>query len=150
MALSRQDLPVLDAAKYDAYAGASKGGYVVEDAANPEVVIIGTGAELWPALDGAKLLKEAGIAARVVSLPSWKIFDEQSEEYRNSILLPGVAKVAVEAGATLGWWKYLMGGKGAVIGLDRFGASAPGGTVLKELGFTGENVAAHAKALLGK
>jgi len=150
MALSRQDLPVFDPATVDTYAGVSKGGYIVHDVPNPVIVIIGTGAEVWPAIDGARLLGEAGIAARVVSLPSWKIFDEQSAEYRDSILLPGVPKVAIEAGATLGWWKYLVGGKGAVIGLDRFGASAPGGTVLKELGFTGENVAAHAKALLGK
>ncbi|WP_317891665.1 transketolase [Acidicapsa acidisoli] len=150
MALSRQDLPVLDPATIDTYAGVSKGGYVVKDVPNPEIVIIGTGAELWPALDGAKLLAESGIAARVVSLPSWKIFDEQPAEYRDSILLPGVPKVTIEAGATLGWWKYLVGGKGAVIGLDRFGASAPGGTVLKELGFTADNVAAHAKTLLGK
>jgi len=150
MALSRQDLPVLDPAKVDTYAGVSKGGYVVQDAPNPEIVLIGTGAEVWQAIGGAKLLAEACIAARVVSLPSWKIFDEQSADYRDSILLPGVPKLAIEAGATLGWWKYLVGGKGAVIGLDRFGASAPGGTVLKELGFTAENVAAHAKALLGK
>jgi transketolase len=150
MALSRQDLPILDPATIDTYAGVSKGGYVVADAANPDVVLIGTGAEVWNVLDGAKLLAEAGIKARVISLPSWKIFDEQTEEYRDSILLPGVPKVAVEAGATLGWWKYLAGAKGAVIGLDRFGASAPGATVLKELGFTADNVAAHAKALLGK
>ena len=150
MALSRQDLPVLDPATIDAYAGVSKGGYVVHEAPNAEVVIIGTGAEVWPAIDGAKLLAEAGIAARVVSLPSWRIFDEQSQEYRDSILQPGVPKLAIEAGATLGWWKYLAGSKGDVIGLDRFGASAPGATVLKELGFTADNVAARAKALLGK
>jgi transketolase len=150
MALSRQDLPILDPATIDTYAGVSKGGYVVHDAPNAEVVIIGTGAEVWPAIDGAKLLADAGIAARVVSLPSWKIFDEQSQEYRDSILLPGIPKLAIEAGATLGWWKYLTGSKGDVIGLDRFGASAPGGTVLKELGFTADNVAARAKALLGK
>jgi len=150
MALSRQDLPILDPALIDTYAGVSKGGYVVQDATNPEVVLIGTGAEVWQAIDGAKLLAEAGIAARVVSLPSWKIFEEQTPQYRDSILLPGVPKVAIEAGATLGWWKYLAGSKGAVIGLDRFGASAPGATVLKELGFTAENVAAQAKSLLGK
>jgi len=150
MALSRQDLPVLDPATIDTYAGVSKGGYVVHDTPNAEVVIIGTGAEVWPAIDGAKLLADAGIAARVVSLPSWKIFDEQSQEYRDSILLPGIPKLAIEAGATLGWWKYLTGSKGDVIGLDRFGASAPGGTVLKELGFTADNVAARAKTLLGK
>jgi transketolase len=150
MALSRQDLPVLDPATIDTYAGVSKGGYVVLDAEKPEVVILGTGAELWPAIDGAKLLKNAGISARVVSLPSWRLFEEQTEEYRNSILLPGVPKVAIEAGSPLGWYKFFMGGKGSVIGLERFGASAPGPTVLKELGFTGENVAEHAKALLGK
>jgi transketolase len=113
-------------------------------------VLIATGAEVWTAIDGAKLLAEAGIAVRVVSLPSWKIFDEQSAAYRDSILLPGVPKLAVEAGATLGWWKYLTGSKGDVIGLDRYGASAPGPIALKELGFSGENVAARAKALLGK
>jgi transketolase len=150
MALSRQDLPILDPATIDTYAGMLHGGYVVADAPNPEIVLIGTGSELWQAVDGAKLLAEAGIAARVVSLPSWKIFDEQTQEYRDSILLPGVPKLAIEAGATLGWWKYLTGSKGAVIGLDRFGASAPGGTVLKELGFTADNVVAHAKTLLGK
>jgi transketolase len=150
MALSRQDLPILDPAAIDAYAGVSKGGYVVVDAPSPEIVLIGTGAEVWNAIDGAKLLAESGIAVRVVSMPSTKIFDEQSAEYKDSILLPGVPKLAVEAGATVGWWKYLTGSKGAVIGLDRFGASAPGGTVLKELGFTADNVAAHAKALLGK
>jgi transketolase len=150
MALSRQDLPVLDATAIDVYAGVSKGGYVVADAPSPKIVIIGTGAEVWQAIGGARLLNDAGISARAVSLPSWKIFDEQSEEYRDSILLPGVPKLAVEAGATLGWWKYLTGSKGDVIGLDRFGASAPGGTVLKELGFTADNVAARGKALLSK
>jgi len=148
--LSRQDLPILDPATIDAYAGVSKGGYIVADAANPEIVLIGTGAELWNALDAAKLLTESGIAARVVSMPSTKIFDEQSPEYRDSILLPGIPKLAVEAGATVGWWKYLTGSKGAVVGIDRFGASAPGAIVLKELGFSADNVAAHAKALLGK
>jgi len=150
MALSRQDLPVLDPATVDAYAGVSKGGYVVQDAANAEIVLIATGSEVWIALDGAKLLTEAGIAARVVSMPSTKIFDEQDAGYRDSILLPGVPKLAIEAGATLGWWKYLAGGKGDVLGLDRFGASAPGKIVMKELGFSGDNVAARAKALLGK
>ena len=150
MALSRQDLPVLDPAKIDTYAGVSKGGYVVVEAENPEIVLIGTGAEVWQAIDGAKLLADAGIAARVVSMPSTKIFDEQTAEYKDSILLPGVPKLVIEAGATIGWWKYLAGGKGAVIGMERFGASAPGPVVLKELGFTADNVVAHAKALLGK
>jgi len=149
MALSRQDLPVLDPAAVDVASGVAKGGYVVVEGADPQVVLIGTGSELWQAVDGAKLLAAEGIRARVVSMPSTNIFDEQTAAYRDSILLPGVPKVAIEAGATLGWWKYLAGGKGAVIGLDRFGASAPGATVLRELGFTAENVAGHARALLG-
>jgi transketolase len=150
MALSRQDLPVFDPATIDAYAGTSKGGYVVHEAAKADLVLIATGAEVWLAIDSAKLLAESGIQARVVSIPSWKIFDEQTPGYRDSILLPGVPKLAIEAGATLGWWKYLTGSKGDVLGLDRFGASAPGPIALKELGFSPENVVARAKALLGK
>ncbi len=148
-ALTRQDLPVIDATTHDVYAGVSKGAYVLEDAAKPQVILIGTGSEVWPAVDAAKLLAAEGIAARVVSLPSWKIFEEQSAEYKASVLPAGVPKIAVEAGATLGWWKY-VGQDGDVIGLDRFGASAPGPKVLAELGFTAENVAARAKALLKK
>lgn len=146
-ALSRQDLPVLDASKLDIYGGVSKGGYIVEDAKDPQVILIGTGSELWPAIDGAKRLAADGIRARVVSMPSTKIFDEQSAGYKASVLLKDVPKVAIEAGATLGWWKY-VGLDGAVIGIDRFGASAPGPIVLEKLGFTGANVAATAKALL--
>jgi transketolase len=146
-ALSRQDLPVIDPATHDAYANVSKGGYVLEDVENPQVVLIGTGSELWAAVDAAKLLAGEGIKARVVSFPSVKIFDEQSAEYKASVLPAGVPKLAVEAGATLGWWKY-VGSDGGVVGLDRFGASAPGPIALKELGFSPENIAAKAKALL--
>ena len=124
-ALTRQDLPVIDAAKRDIYAGVSKGAYVLEDAANPQVILIGTGSEVSLALDAAKLLAAEGIKARVVSMPSWRIFEEQSAEYKASVLPAGVPKLAVEAGATLGWWKY-VGTGGDVVGLDRFGASAPG------------------------
>src|SRR5580658_6599085 len=146
-ALSRQDLPVIDPATHDAYANVSKGAYVLEDAASPQVLLIGTGSEVWPAVEAAKLLAAEGIQARVVSFPSWKIFEEQTAEYKASVLPAGVPKLAVEAGATLGWWKY-VGLDGDVIGLDRFGASAPGAIVMKELGFTADNVAAHAKKLL--
>ncbi len=149
MALSRQDLPVLDTAVIDVYGGVSKGGYVVVEAASPAVILLGTGSELWQAVEAAKLLAAEGIAARVVSLPSWKLFEEQTAAYRASVLTPGVPKVAIEAGSTLGWWKY-VGADGAVIGLDRFGASAPAKRILTELGFTAENVAATAKKLLGK
>jgi transketolase len=146
-ALSRQDLPVIDPAAQDLYAGVSKGAYVLEDAASPQVVLIGTGAEVWPCVEAAKLLAAEGIAARVVSFPSWKLFEEQTQEYKTSILPANLPKLAVEAGATVGWWKYI-GQNGDVIGLDRFGASAPGPKVLAELGFTAENVAARAKRLL--
>ena len=148
-ALTRQDLPVIDATKTEVLGGVRKGAYVLEDVAKPEVVLIATGSEVSIAVDAVRLLKDAGIAARVVSMPSWKLFEEQSAEYKASVLPAGVAKVAVEAGATLGWWKY-VGEKGDVIGLDRFGASAPGPKVMAELGFTPENVAARAKKLLGK
>ena len=146
-ALSRQDLPVLDPATHDAYAAVSKGAYVLEDASNPQLVLIGTGAEVWLALEAAKLLAADGIQARVVSFPSWKIFEEQTAEYKASVLPAGVPRLAIEAGATLGWWKY-VGLDGDVIGLDRFGASAPGPKVLAAFGFTADNVAARAKKLV--
>ena len=146
-ALTRQDVPVIDATKTDVLAGVSKGAYVLQDAANPQVILIGTGSEVWPAMDAAKLLAAEGISARVVSMPSWKIFEEQTAAYKASVLPANVPKLAIEAGATLGWWKY-VGSNGDVIGLDRFGASAQGPVVMKELGFTPENVAARAKKLV--
>ena len=147
MALSRQDLPIIDPATHEAYASVSKGAYVLDDAADAQVVLIGTGSEVWPAMDAAKLLAADGIRARVVSMPSTKIFDEQTAEYKAGVLPAGVPKLAVEAGSTLGWWKY-VGLDGDVIGLDRFGASAPGAIALKKLGFSAENVAARAKKLV--
>jgi transketolase len=148
-ALTRQDVPVIDPAAHDVFAGVSKGAYVLQDASNPNVVLIGTGSEVWPAVEAAKLLAAEGIAARVVSFPSWKIFEEQTAEYKASVLPAGVPRLAVEAGATLGWWKY-VGLDGDVVGLDRFGASAPGAKAMAELGFSAENVAARAKALVKK
>ena len=117
------------------------------DAPKPQLVLIGAGAEVWTAVEAAKLLAAEGIHARVVSFPSWKLFEEQTAAYKASVLLAGVPRLAVEAGATAGWWKY-VGLDGDVIGLDRFGASAPGPKVLAELGFSAENVAAHAKKLV--
>ena len=147
-ALSRQDLPVIDPAAVDVLGGVSKGAYVLQDVANPQVVLIGTGSEVSAIVEAAKLLAAEGIAARVVSFPSWKIFEEQTAEYKASVLPAGVPKLAVEAGATLGWWKY-VGLDGDVIGLDRFGASAPGPIVLEKLGFGAANIAARAKKLVG-
>ncbi len=146
-AFTRQDLPVIDATKHDVYADVSKGAYVLEDAENAQVILIGSGSEVWVAMSAATLLAAEGIRARVVSFPSWKLFDAQPAEYKASVLPAGVPKLAVEAGATLGWWKY-VGSNGDVVGLDRFGASAPVAVVMKELGFTAENVAARAKALI--
>jgi len=149
MALSRQDLPVIDATKIDVYAGVSKGAYVLADVANPQLVLIGAGSEVWTAMGAQKLLADEGIAVRVVSFPSWSLFEEQSAEYKASVLPVGIPRLAVEAGSTLGWWKY-VGLDGAVIGLDRFGASAPLAKVLTELGFTAEHVAAEARRLVRK
>jgi transketolase len=129
------------------YASVSKGAYVLEDAANAKVILIATGSEVSVALGAAKLLAADGINARVVSMPSWKLFDGQSAAYKASVLPAGVPRLAVEAGATLGWWKY-VGLDGDVVGIDRFGASAPGAIVMKELGFSAENVAARAKKLV--
>lgn len=154
MALTRQDLPIIDTTKVDTYAGVSKGAYILmqADKPNPEqpdVVLIGSGSEVWQAVEAAKLLFVDGIAARVVSFPSWKLFEEQSPAYQESILPKHVPTVVIEAGSTVGWWKY-VGSEGAVIGLDRFGASAPGPKVQAELGMTAVAVVEAAKKLLGK
>ena len=149
MALSRQDLPVIDTGKVDVAAGVRHGAYVLEDAENFKVILIATGSEVWPAVEGAKKLAAEGIAARVVSMPSWAIFEEQSQEYKDSVLPAGVPKVSVEAGSTLGWWKYI-GRNGAAIGMDCFGASAPIAVLNEKFGFTGDNVAAVAKRLLAE
>ena len=148
MALSRQDLPLLDPVRQRVFEGVRKGAYIVEQGSDsPDLLIVGTGAELWPAVRAAEELKKDGIIARVVSMPSTHIFDEQSESYKASIFPDHLPKLAIEAGATLGWWKY-VGRHGDVIGLDRFGASAPGTTALEKLGFGTDNVVARAKALV--
>lgn len=146
--LSRQKLPVLH--KYAAviHDNAGKGAYVL-DAGQGEAkaVIIATGSEVHLALEAQAKLAEEGICVSVVSMPSWDMFEMQSEEYKKSVLPEGLPKVAVEAGVTLGWGRY-TGSEDNVIGINKFGASAPGGTVMKEYGFTAENVAAKVKNLL--
>lgn len=148
--LTRQNLPVLDRTALAPAAGALRGGYVLwQSAPQPDVIIIGTGSEVHIALAAAKLLVAKNIAVRVVSLPSWELFDRQPQEYRESVLPRAVrARVAIEAGRTVGWEHY-VGLDGAVIGIDRFGVSAPFGTIYKEFGLTAEAVAARAEALLG-
>lgn len=146
--LSRQKLPVLH--KYAAviHDNAGKGAYVL-DAGQGEAkaVIIATGSEVHLALEAQAKLAEEGICVSVVSMPSWDMFEMQSEEYKKSVLPEGLPKVAVEAGVTLGWSRY-TGSEENVIGINKFGASAPGGTVMKEYGFTAENVAVKVKSLL--
>jgi len=148
MALSRQDLPVLDTEKHDIYGGVSKGAYILEKGGDaPDMLIVATGAEVWTALNAAGELGKEGIRVRVVSMPSWKIFEEQSEEYQASVFPDHLPKLAVEAGSPLGWWKY-VGRHGDVIGLERFGASSPGPVALEKLGFGTDNIVKRAKALL--
>jgi transketolase len=151
LVLSRQKLPVLDASLDTIAAGMSRGGYVLAESEEgpPQVVLLGTGSEVHLLLEARSRLAEIGVQARVVSLPSFELFDEQPEAYRRGVLPLEVPKVAVEAGATRGWREY-VGDRGAVIGLDRFGASAPGEIVLMEMGFTPERVAEHAMRLIGR
>ena len=152
LALSRQPLPTLDRSRYGSAEGLARGGYVLADApgGRPEVILIGTGSEVAPCLAAADMLAKQSIAVRVVSLPSWELFDAQDEAYRASVLPKAVAaRVAVEAGATRGWERY-AGLDGAVVGMHRFGASAPLKDVMNAFGFTAEHIAAVAKEQIAK
>jgi transketolase len=151
MLLTRQNVPVLDPETTE---GALRGAYVLADAGEadgkPDVILIGTGSEVSVALEARGLLAEQGVSARVVSMPSWEIFEAQDQGYKDSVLPPDIeARVSVEAGVTLGWERY-VGCKGASVGIERFGASAPGETVLTELGINPENVANRTLGLLGR
>jgi transketolase len=146
MALSRQDLPVLDAAV--AQAGARKGAYEVSSNGK-DIILIATGSEVSVIVKAAEELKTAGINATVVSMPSFKIFDEQTDEYKAKLFPESTPKVAIEAGSAMGWYKYI-GHNGFAIGLDRFGASAPGAIALDKLGINVANVVEHAKKLVKK
>ncbi len=149
LALSRQNLPVLDREKLAPAQGVNRGGYVLWEAGDTaDVILIGTGSEVHIALEAGKLLLEEGVSARVVSLPSWELFDAQTPEYRNRVLPPAVNKrVSIEAGAKLGWERY-VGPDGVIIGLSRFGASAPGPVVYENLGLTARHVADEALRLV--
>jgi transketolase len=147
--LSRQDIPVLEGTAELAAAGVAKGGYVLAEAVGapaPQIVLIGTGSEVQLCVGAATALGEAGVAARVVSLPCWEWFEEQSEDYRAEVLPPGVPALSVEAGSTFGWSRYAD----ASIGLDTFGASAPGAVAMEKFGFTVEHVVERAHALLAE
>jgi transketolase len=150
LALTRQDLPPIDRRRHAGAGGLHRGAYVLADAdgGNPELVLIATGSEVWVALEARERLQTSGIATRVVSMPCWELFAEQDQGYRDQVLPPAVrARLAVEAAATFGWERW-VGTDGEVVGVDHFGASAPGATVLEKLGFTPDNVAGRARDLV--
>jgi transketolase len=144
--LTRQSVPVLDGTAERAPEGLPRGAYTLVDEGgdHPDLVLIGTGSEVHLCVDAREQLQADGVSVRVVSMPSWELFAEQSDEYRDRVLPPGVPTLAVEAGTSLGWDRYADD----VVAIDRFGASAPGNVVLAELGYTPENVVARARALL--
>lgn len=149
---TRQNLPVADRSTVGPAEGLRKGGYVFWESGSgdPEVVLIGTGSELAIAAAAGKMLAGDGVRVRVVSLPSWDLFDRQPKSYRDQVLPPDIpARVACEAGVRLGWEHY-TGLAGAIVGIDRFGASAPYQTIYEKFGVTAEVVAAQAKRLLGR
>jgi transketolase len=150
--LTRQNVPVTDRGRLSPAAGLRKGAYILSDSSSgkPEVILIATGSEVHLALEAQEKLLAEGVKTRVVSMPSWELFDQQPEKYRQEVLPPDVtARVSVEAGVTLGWHRY-VGKEGETIGMDHFGASAPGNVLLKEFGFTSVNIMNRAKALLAR
>ncbi|HZE60514.1 MAG TPA: transketolase [Burkholderiales bacterium] len=152
LVLSRQNLPTLDRGALAPAEGLRRGAYVLADAANgePNVILIASGAEVALMVAARQKLLEKQIQARIVSMPSWELFDVQPQEYRDSVLPPRMtARLAVEAGTSQGWHRY-TGERGDVLAVDRFGASAPGEVLMREYGFTAENVCARVLALLGR
>jgi transketolase len=141
LALSRQPLPTLDRATYASAAGVAKGAYVLAGGdETPEVILIGSGSEVQLCIGAYEALKAEGVKARVVSMPSWDLFERQDEAYRDSVLPPGVlARVAVEQGSVIGWDRY-AGSAGSIVGMHTFGSSAPLKDLLKKFGFTPEKV----------
>ncbi|ROR03304.1 transketolase [Desulfosoma caldarium] len=152
LALTRQNVPVLNMDRGRILDGVAKGAYVVSESAEPaRLILIATGSEVHLALEAQKVLEqEKGIPTRVVSMPSWEIFERQEESYRNAVLPPDIrARCAVEAGSTMGWHRW-VGTQGAVIGIDRFGASAPGSVLMKHFGFNVDHVVATALAVAAR
>jgi len=148
--LSRQGLPTLDREKYAPASGLSKGAYVLADTekGKPDVILIATGSEVHLCLDAYKQLQSDGISARVVSMPSWELFEQQDRDYRDSVLPPSItARVAVEQASTLGWERYTgLGGK--IIGMNTFGTSAPLKDIQNKFGFTPDRIVAAAKEVI--
>jgi transketolase len=148
LVLTRQALPVLDTKQFPVKAGFAKGAYALLNEPNPDLILVATGSEVQLALQAAQALAKSGTTrARVVSMPSWELFAKQPAEYRDSLLPFNIPTLAIEAGATLGWYKW-VGRTGDIIGLDHFGASAPGEIVMDKLGFNVDNVVKRALRLL--
>lgn len=152
LALTRQNVPVLKMDREKICEGVARGAYVLSESAKPaRLILIASGSETHLALEAQKVLEqEKGVPTRVVSMPSWELFERQEEAYRNAVLPPAIrARCAVEAGSAMGWHRW-VGNQGAVIGMDRFGASAPGSVLMKQFGFSVENVVATALAVLAR
>ena len=151
LVFSRQNLPVLDRSVCSAASGARSGGYILwESSVNPDLILIATGSEVSMTLAAGRKLATEGINVRVVSLPSWEIFDHQSQDYRHSVLPPAItARISIEAGIKLGWEHY-VGLQGMIIGMDTFGASAPGPVLYEKFGFTEAKIVEAAKSILGR
>ncbi|MGA2629207.1 MAG: transketolase [Terriglobia bacterium] len=152
LALTRQVLPIIDRSKHGPAEGLTRGAYVLADASEkaPEIILIATGSEVYVALDAYEKLAAERIPARVVSMPSWDLFEKQSQEYKDEVLPPAITmRLAVEAAVSFGWERY-VGTKGAVVSLNRFGASAPWKVLAEKFGFTAANVVQRAKALMGR
>jgi transketolase len=152
LALSRQPLPTFDRNKYASAAGVARGAYVMADAPGgpPEIILIASGSEVSLIVGAHEALADQGIRSRVVSMPSWDIFEHQPQSYRESVLPPPVtARIAVEQGSVLGWDRY-VGAAGQVIGMKTFGASAPLKELQRKFGFEPERVVTAAKELLGR
>ncbi len=150
--LSRQNLPTLDRAKYAPAAGVAKGAYILADApgGKPSVILMATGSEIGITVEAHERLVKEGVASRVVSMPSWELFEEQPAAYRDSVLPPSVTpRVAVEAAARFGWDRYI-GASGKFVGMSSFGASAPASALMKHFGITADHIVAEAKAAVGK
>jgi len=152
LALSRQPLPTFDRSKYASASGVSKGAYVLADTpgGKPDVILIASGSEVSLAVEAHEKLRADGIRSRVVSMPSWDIFENQPREYRDSVLPPDVtARVAIEQASTFGWERY-VGLTGRVIGMHTFGASAPLKELQKKFGFEPDEIIAAAKEQIGR
>jgi transketolase len=149
--LSRQKLPVLDRKLYGSAEDLAKGAYILADAdGKPDIIIIATGSEVHISLQAGKILTDKGISTRVVSMPSWELFEKTTREYQDYVLTPDVkTRIAVEAGIPMGWERYI-GSSGTMIGMTGFGASAPGARVMEAFGFTAENIVRNAMALLNQ